>query len=817
MQTFWQDVRYGWRVLQRNPGFTVVAALTLAIGIGANAAIFSAVDAILLRPLPYSDAGRIVLVWDTNPNRNLTRGVVSPAEFLDWRDMNHAFRELAAWRPSYVTITGGGQPEQVWGNRVTGNFFHLLGLKPSLGRDFSAQEEQPGHEHVAMISHGMWQSRFGSDPAVIGKPILLDYESYQIIGVLPRGFSLAGTSVALDVWMPFAFDRAQVSREDYELLVFGRLKPGLRVEQAQADMDTISAALKKQYPQFEKNIGIRVVGFQADLTHGLRPALWTFLAAVGFVLLIACANVANLMLARAASRDREIALRSALGAKRGRILRQLLTESVLLATIGGALGVIVAFGAIRFIHAALPAGTYELPLSNRIVLNGSVLAFTVALSFLTGVFFGIIPAMQISRHELSESLKEGSRGSTSGRSNLVRSCLIVSEVALSLLLLVGAGLLVRSFVRLMSEDMGFDPANLLTMQIWLPENHYSAPAQVANFYHQVLDRVGVLAGVKSASAVNFLPFSGWADFCDFDIAGRARPPSGDQFTSRYRVIDWRYVGTMGMRVISGRDLTASDGPDGAGVILVNEALVHRYWPKQNPLGQQIRIHLPAVRSPWQARPRDSWLTIVGVVGDIREWNWGIDKLPTLYLPYEQSPSQLMSIVIRGKGDPQQITSAVRYIVDGLDANQPVTAVRLMDDLVTQAVAQRRLSMVLLAVFATVAMLLAAIGIYGVMAYAVAQRTHEIGIRMALGAEPRDVLKMVVGHAMRLAGIGVLIGLMASALLVRYLRAQLYGVHAIDPATFVTVSILIALVAAMAAYFPARRATRVDPLVALRYE
>ena len=818
METLWQDVRYGWRVLQHSPGFAVVAALTLAIGIGANAAIFSAVDAFLLRPLPYSDPNGIVMVWDTDPNRNLYRATASPAEFLDWRDMNHVFGELSAWRPSFVTITGGGEPEQVWGIRVTGNFFHLFGIKPILGRDFSAEEEQPGHERVAIVSYAFWERRFGGDRAIVGQPVLLDYQPYQIIGVLPRGFSLFGTSASLDVWVPFAFNRAQLNREDHELLVFGRLKRGVQIGQAQAEMETISAALKKLYPKFDQKTGIRVVGFQRDLTNGVRPALLVFLAAVAFVLLIACANVANLMLARAASREREIALRTALGAGRARIFRQLLTESVLLAIIGGVLGIIVAFGGIRFIHATLPAGNHELPLSGGIQLNMPVLAFTIGLSLLTGIIVGLAPALQISRAELSESLKEGSRGSTSGRrSHLIRSSLIVSEVALSLLLLVGAGLLIRSFVRLMSEDLGFNPSNLLTMQIWLPQNRYSSPSQVTSFYQQVLERVDAIPGVKTAGAVNFLPFSGWADYCDFDIAGRATPPSGDQFTSRYRVIDWQYLRTMGIRIESGRDLTVADGPDAAGVVLINEALVHRYWPAENPVGKQIRIHLPPVRSPWEAQPRDSWLTIVGVVGDIREWDWGLEKLPALYLPYPQSPSQLMSIVIRGNVDAGQTTTAVRRIVTSLDANQPVTTVRMMDDLLAQSLAQRRLSMVLLAIFAAVAMLLAAVGIYGVMAYAVAQRTHEIGIRIALGAEPRDVLRMIVGHAMLLAGIGLGIGLISSALLVRYLRSQLYGIHAIDPATFAGVSVVIAAVAMASSYFPARRATRVDPLVALRYE
>lgn len=822
MQTFWQDVRYGWRVLQRNPAFAVVAALTLAIGIGANASIFSAVNAFLLRPLPYPDPNRIVMVWNTDPNRNLSRGTVSPAEFLDWRDMNHVFDGLSAWLPSFATVTGGGEPEQVWSVGVSANFFQLLGVKPLLGRDFLPGEDQLGHERVAMLNYGFWQRRFHGDRGIVGKSVVLDYQPYQIIGVLPRGFTLFGTHVDLDVWLPLAFSRAQLDRKNYDLVVFGRLKHGVPIAQARAEMDTINATLKKRYPEMDQKTGLLVETFQASLTHNVRPAMLIFLWAVAFVLLIACANVANLMLARAASREREMALRTALGARGGRVFRQLLTESLLLASIGGVFGLIVAFGGIRFIRAELPQGLHEIPFSSDIRLSGSVLAFTIVLSLLTGIIFGFAPALQISRSALSESLKEGGRGSSgSRRSQLLRRSLVVTEIALSLVLLVGAGLLVRSFVRLMSQNLGFNPSNLLTMQIWLPEQHYNG-TQAVNFYQQTLDRVRALPGVKSASAVDFLMFTGWSANVNFDIAGRTPPSSGEQFTSRYRVIDWQYLRTTGIPVVSGRDFGPQDGPTAPGVALINEALAHRYWGDENPIGKQIRIHVIAARAPWESQERDSWLTIVGVTGDVHEWNWGVDTIPGIYLPLEQDPSWLMSLVIRENGRAPQILDAVRHIVSSLDANQPVTNVRLMDDMLDDALAQRRLNMLLLAVFATVAVLLAAVGIYGVMAYGVSQRIHEIGVRMALGAEPRDVLRMIVGEAMRLAAIGMGFGLLSSFLLVHYLQSrlygiQLYGIHALDPVTFIGVPALIAAVAALASYFPARRATAVDPLIALRYE
>ncbi|HEX5423669.1 MAG TPA: ABC transporter permease [Candidatus Acidoferrales bacterium] len=822
MQAFLQDVRYGWRILQRNRGFTIVAVLTLAIGIGANAAIFSAVHAFMLQPLPYPDPNRIVMIWNTAPDRGITRGTASAAEFLDWREMNHVFDSLAAWRPSFATVTGGGEPEQVWAMHVSANLFSLLGTKPIVGRDFLPEEGQVGHNKVVILSYPFWRRRFHSDPQIVGKSIVLDYEPYQIIGVLPPKFSIFGTHVDLDVWVPLAFTRAQLDRSHYDLVVCGRLKPGVPLAEARAEMDTIDATLKKRYPEMDQQTGMLVETFQTSLTHNVRPAMLIFLWAVAFVLLIACANVANLMLARATSREREMALRTALGARSGRVFRQLLTESVLLAVIGGAFGIVVAFGGIRFIRAELPQGLHELPFSSNIHLGWPVLAFTIGLSLLTGIIFGFAPAFQISRSALTESLKEGGRGSTgSRRSHLLRSSLVVSEIALSVLLLIGAGLLVRSFVRLLSQNLGFDSHDLLTMQIWLPSTHYSG-TQAVNFYQQALGQIRAVPGVKEASGIDFLMFTGWSDSLEFDIAGRAPSSPREQFTSRYRVIDSQYLHVMGIPVVSGRNFSAADGPNSAGVALIDEALAERYWHNQNPVGKQIRIHVATAHAPWQSEERDSWLTIVGVTGNIREWDWGVDAVPTIYLPMQQDPSWLMSVVIRESGRSAQILPAVRHIVSSLDANQPVTNVRMMDDMLDDTLAQRRLNMVLLGVFAVIAALLAAIGIYGVMAYGVSQRTHEIGIRMALGAERRDVFRMIVVEGLWLAGLGMVAGLVAAVVVAHYLQnrlygMQLYGISAVDPVTFLGVPVLIIVVAALALYFPARRATAVDPLIALRYE
>ena len=816
----WQDLRFGWRMLRRSPGFAVVAVLTLAIGIGANTAIFSVIDAVLLRPLPFPDSKRIVFIWETDENRNVHNGTASPAEFLDWRDQNHVFEELSGWRSLFFTLTGNGEPEQEWGAQVTGNFFRLFRVNLALGRDFSTEEERPGHGQVAILSYGLWQRRYGGDRNIVGRTITIDYKPYTVIGVLPRGFSLFGTSRQFDLWVPFAFNRAQLNREDHELIVFARLRDGISKPQAQAEMETILARLKKEYPDVDQKNGIRIDGFQDDLVSGVKPALLILFAAVGFVLLISCANVANLTLARASAREREIAIRASLGAARLRILRQLLTESVLLALIGGALGVLAAYGGLHLLRAVLPVtgGRGEIPHAGSIGINASVLAFTLAIAALTGIIFGLVPAIQASRSDLFESLKEGGRGTTGGRrSRLVRSVLVISEVALSFMLLTGAGLLVRSFFFLMTQNLGFDPANLLTMRLWLPETHVPPGRPVVNFYQQAIDRLEALPGVKSVSAVNFLPLSGWNGVCDFDILARPAPPPGEPFTAQYRVVDWRYFRTMRIALKEGRDFAASDGPDTAGVAIINQALAHRYWPNEDPVGQQVRLEFPATRNPWEPEPSSSWLTIVGIVSDVHDWPWGEPMIGHLYLPFIQNPSRIMHLVVRTEGNPTVLTSAVRRTIETIDPNQPVTELRTMDDLVVTSVAQRRLSMALLAIFALVATILAAVGVYAVMAYSAALRTHEIGIRMAIGARSGDVLWLIIRQGMRLAGIGLALGIAGSFATGRYLQAELYGVRANDPATLASVVFGLAGVAVAACYFPARRATKVDPLIALRSE
>ena len=820
MEVLWQDLRFAWRTLRRSPGFTVIAVLTLAIGIGANAAIFSVINTVILRPLPFPDSQRIDWVWETDQNRGVRRGTASQAEFLDWRERNHSFEELAAWRELFFTVTGNGEPEQNWGAQVSGNFFRLFRVKPVLGRDFLAEEEHPGHEQVVMLSYALWQRRYGGDPSILESSITIDDKPYTIIGILPREFSLFGTSRQFDVWVPFGFDRAKLNREEHEVLVFARLRDGVVTEQAQAEMETIQSQLKKEYPAIDQKNGILVAGFHDDVVSGLRPMLMILFAAVAFVLLISCANVANLTLARGATREREIALRAALGANRNRVLRQLMTESIVLALIGGALGVFLAYGGLHLLRAFLPVtgGKGEIPRADSIGINPTVLYFTLAISAMTGILLGLAPAIQTWRTELYESLKEGGRSSTGGRhSTWMRSALVVSEVALSVMLLTGAGLLIRSFFLLMSENLGFSPSNVLTMQVWLRETHVPTGRQVANFYQQTIERINALPGVKSASAVNFPPLSGWNGFCNFDIQGRAPASASEPFTSQYRIVDWRYLRTMGIALKEGRDFAVSDGPDTAGVAVVNEALAHLYWADRDPVGQQVRLEFPATRSPWDPEPSGSWLTIVGVASDVRDGPWNEPKGGQLYLLLNQNPSRIMHLVVRTAGDPTAIASAVRQSVESADPNQPVTEVRTMDALIDASVVQRRLSMVLLGIFAAVATGLAGLGIYGVMAYSVAQRTHEVGIRMALGAEPGDVLRLMVRDGMQLAGIGLALGIAGSVATARYLQTELFGVRAIDPITLTSVVVGLAVVAVAACYFPARRAAKVDPLIALRHE
>ncbi len=821
MGTFWHDLQYGGRLLLKSPAFTFIAVATLALGIGANTAIFGIVNAVVLRPLPYPNQQQLVNVWETDSNRKIKHGSVPPGDFFDWRAQNQVFQGISAFQFDVFNLTGAGEPEQVWGGRVSANFFDLLGVRPLVGRTFRPDEEQPGHDRVVIISHAIWARHFASDPNVVGHSVTIDDNPYTIIGVLPADFNLLGLSRRFEVWAPLALSSSDMRRDNPSLIVFARLKPDVTIARANLDMDDISHRLSMEYPATNQGVGTSVVSMQELMTRGFGNPLLLLLASVGLVLLIACANVANLLLARAASREKEVAIRSTLGAGRLRLVRQLLTESVLLGLVGGAAGLLLGYGGLKILPAILPSpgGIDEIPRINMAGISGTVFAFTISVAILTGIIFGLAPAFQFSKTNLAESLKESGRSSTGGvQRRLTRNFLAIVEVGLSLVLLIGAGTLIRSLRGLLDSNLGFNPKNVLSMQIWLPESHHLGTAQTREFFRQLIERMRAIPSVDSASAINFLPLTSWTDFTNFDIAGRPSPPPRQEFVAHYRIIDSRYFQTMQVPLILGRYFTDQDNQNTQGVAIVNQTLAGQYWPNHDVIGQRVRIHLQESKSvPWRPGASDAWLTIVGIVANTNERKPGDQSEGELYLPYLQTPSRIMRVVLRTNGSPESLASAARRVVQSIDPNQPVTEVLSMEQLVSASVSSESLNAILLTFFAALALILAGIGIYGVMSYGVEQRTHEIGIRLALGAQPRDVVRLIVRQGVRLALIGILIGLGAAFGLVRILSVAMFGIKSIDLASSIIAVVLLFLVAFFACYIPARRATRVDPVQALRYE
>jgi putative ABC transport system permease protein len=818
---FWRDLKIGLRSLWRNPGFTAVALVTLGLGIGANAAIFSVVNTVLLRPLPFADSSRIVMVRKTDARRNITRGEASPGEYLDWRERNHSFEQLAGWSAGYYNFTGEAEPEQVWSARVTANFFQLFQVTPVLGRSFRPEEEQPGNGQVAILSYRFWQAHLGGSAGVLGRSISLDDKPYSVIGVLPPDFNLWGNAGwQYDLWLPFTFDRGNATRDEHVLIVFGRLRRGATVAQAETEMKGIERQVQQEHPGIDSGTDVRVAAMHVEATRALRPALEMLLVVAGLVLLIACVNIANLLLSRATSREREMAVRASLGASRARLLLQLLTESVVLGISGGAIGLLMAFAGLKLLPLFLPAAgsLYEIPYAGTIGIDADVLAFTLGVSILTGILFGLAPAFQISGASLSESLKEGGRGSPGGRSGKrLRSLLVVVEVAVSLLLVVGAGLLARSFLNVLSENLGFDPHDLLTVQLSLPAYRHSDPAHFVSFFRQVDEGVRALPGVESAAMIDYLPLTGWRGYTNFEIAGAAPLPRGEELSAQFRVVDAAYFSTMRIPLLKGREFAESDAQQSAGVAVVNSALARRFFNDDNPVGKQLRF-LPEGRTPFSPVLRESWLTIIGVVSDTTETDVGEAKVPIFYIPYLQNPSPLMRLVVRTAGNPMGLAAAVRHQVEAVDKDQPISEVRTMEDYVEALASRRRLNMALVAFFAVLATALSAVGIYGVMSYSVTQQTHDLGIRMALGAQPEDVLRLVVRQGMTLALTGIVAGLLAGVFILSpVLAPMLYGLTGTDPLILAGTAALLATIAFVACYVPARRATRVDPLTALRYE
>ncbi len=809
MRTLWQDLRYGFRMLWKSPAFMVVAVLALTLGIGANTAIFSVVNSLLLRPLPYDDPGQLVQVWETNVKRGASDIPASFPNFADWRDQNQVFEQAAAYADWNFNLTGVGEPERISSAVVSPTFFTLLGIKPILGRVFLPEEDQPGLDQVVVIGQRLWRRRFSSDPNIIGRVLNLGDKSFTVVGVIPQGAQSPLQSDDTEIWAPVSHGFALKIRAGHYLSVVARLRPGVTIQQAQANMDAIAGNLAARYPDSNTNFGVKLVPLHEQIVGNFRPSLLLLLGAVVLILLISSANVANMLLARATARQKEIAIRTALGAGRWRLVRQLLTESVLLALIGGTLGILIALWGVDLLAAFGPP---DLPRIREVSIDNRVLGFTFAVSLLTGLVFGLVPALQASRPNLNESLKESGRGSTGGAGRQrVRSLLVVTEVALSLILLVGAGLLIKSFLRLQSVSPGFDSKNVLTMQLNLSGPNYSNnEGRMITFHDQLLDRLKTLPGVESASTRTFVPLD--ADsfaLLSFLVEGHPANPA-DRSTAYYNTVSPEYFQTMRIPLVKGRQFGERDVKKSAAVAIVNETLARRYFPNEDPLGKRITLN---DRDPKE----EDWATIVGVVGDTKPLRLDAEPTAEMYMPFDQRPENFMSLMIRARSDPASLASAIRNEVLALDKDQPVYSIRTMDRMLAESVAGPRFRTLLLALFAAVGLILAAVGIYGVISYAVTQRTHEIGVRMALGAQRGDVIKLVVSQGMILASIGVAIGLLGAFAVTRVMTGLLFGVAATDAPTFMAVSFLLTGVALVACYIPARRATRVDPMVALRYE
>jgi predicted permease len=810
VKDLWQDVRYALRMFRKNPVFTAVAVLTLALGIGANTAIFRVVNAVLLRPLPYRDPERLVMIWEANPTGG-NAGLSEP-DLLDYRDQNEVFDCIAGFIAAGVTLTDVDNPERLRGGRVTADFFKVLRIEPLLGRTFLHEDEQPGGDRVVVLSHGLWQRRFGSDRNIVGQTISLNRKSYTVVGVLPKEFefSVPGYFKSKELWIPAVLRPDLSQRGNQYLRAIGRLKPGVTFGQAQQNMAAISGRLAQEY---SPGLGTRLVPFHEQIAGDSRPLLLLLLGSVGFVLLIACANVANLQLARGSSRRKEIAIRAALGASRSRVVRQLLCESIVLSLIGGMLGIALAFWGTGLLSTLLPSSLPAANVASNIEsFDLTVLGYSFAVALLTGVLFGLAPAIQAAPAFISETLKEGGRTLAGGiREGRLRGLLVVSEVALSVILLIGAGLLLRSFVRLMSVAPGFETHNVLTLLIDLP--HYSYPDATGQgaFYSRAVQQLSTLPGVENVGAIDDLPLTADRDSTPFTVEGQPSTPSDQLPTTEMRSVTPDYFKAMGIPLIQGRAFTEADTASAPPVLLVNQSLAQRFFPNQDPVGQ--RIWFGPSTSPQPP------MTVVGVVGNVRDLALDTQASLEVYQPYGQATIPYMNFVIRTAQDPRALVAAANGRVHSLDSDLPFPEARPMDDVLAASVgvADRRSSLLLLGVFAALALVLSAVGIYGVISYSVARRTHEIGVRMALGAQTRNVLVMVLWQGLRYAAIGVGIGLAGAVLVTRVMSRFLFGVSATDPVTLAIVSLLLIVIALLACLVPARRATRVDPMVALRYE
>ncbi|HKP85374.1 MAG TPA: ABC transporter permease [Blastocatellia bacterium] len=804
MMTLLQDLRYGLRMFLKKPGFAVVVAVTLALGIGANTAIFSVVNAVLLRPLPYRQPDRLVAIWETNPIKGWTDAPAAPANFYDWEEQNEVFEGMAAYSTGSYTLTGKDEPERVRGLSVTGNIFSVVGVEAALGRGLLPEETWEGKSQVAVLSNALWKRRFGEDAGIIGQTISIDGQSYTVVGVMPDGFYFP--SKEIELWVPWGFNPTQIPkfRRPHFARVVARLKSGVTREQARANMDTIASRLEQQYPGTNTKMGVGLGPLREWIVSDTKEPLLILLGAVGFILLIACANIANLLLARSAARTKEVAIRTALGAGRLRLVRQLLTESLLISVVGGALGLLLAVWGRDLLLAFSPG---NIPRFDEISIDGRVFGFTLGVTILTTLIFGLIPALASSKVDLTLSLKEGGQKGSSAQHNRARSLFVVLEIAFALVLLIGAGLMIKSFLRLQQVHPGFNTENLLTLRVSLPESKYKEGQQATAFFEQAMERIKHLPGVTDVGATSLLPLKGTSWTSDFTIEGR--PPEEYGKEVRHKEVTPNYFRAMGVPLVKGRVFADSDTKDSPVVIVINETLARRFFADEDPIGKRLKFSKPEVE--------DTWVTIAGVVGDEKDEGLGVEVRPEIYQPQSQNPQSGMDIVARTAIDPRGLISAVRGEIWALDKDVPVYAIRTMNEVLYDSVARERFTMLLLAAFAGVALILSAVGIYGVMNYSVAQRTHEIGIRMALGAEGPDVLKMILRHGMALTATGLGLGLAGAFALTRLMASLLYQVSATDSVTFVAISVILAGVALGACFVPARRATKVDPMIALRYE
>jgi putative ABC transport system permease protein len=807
MHLIGQDLRYGARLLRKAPGFTVIALMVAALGIGATTAIFSVVDAVLLKPLPFRAPERLLVIWEKNPAQNRYKLFVAPVNFLEWRKQSQAMESMAAFQDVHVNLTGGPNghidPEELKCERVSAELFPLLGVRPVLGRTFRPEEDRPGHTNFALLSHSLWQRRFGGDPAIAGKSIRLRDQNYTMVGVLPAGFSVMTPEV--DVWIPLGLSAFEPrSANNRFLTVIARRRADTSEDRARMELETIGSGMEKANPALNKGWRPSIFMLEKELVGNVRQALWVLLGAVGFLLLIACANVASLLLARATTRRKEIAVRMALGAGRGRIVTQLLSESMILALAGGLVGMLLASGGVALMARLGQGG---IPRLAEARVDARLFLFALCVSMATGILCGVAPALESSSANLSQALNEGGRSGTAGRAGrTVRSALVVVEVALAVLVLIGAGLLIRSFVRLRSVDPGFQPSGILTLRVPLSGGRNNAAERRVAFFQQVLDRVATLPGVRAVGAVNGLPLTGLGVGSTFAVEGRPAPPAEQRPMGILRSVTPGYFRVMGIPLVAGRGFAESDTKPAAPVIVVNQTLARRFWRERNPLGGRLVVDTDGRTA-----------AIVGVVGDVKPDRLEGEDWPTIYNPYTQEPVPTLTLVVRTGGAPLALAAAVEREVHQLDPDQPVADVRPMDAVMDRAVAGARFNTVLLAAFAAIAFLLAAVGIYGVISYDVNERTHEIGIRLALGAQPGNVLKLVVGQGARLAVYGIAAGLAAAWGLTRLMVTMLFDVTPADFSTFAAISVLLGTVALAASYLPSRRAMALDAVTALRHE